>query len=219
MIIFFSSQSANGRSSDRENSTTNHQDAANYRVHPNDQNLQNDRTRDHLWDRSSSSRNPNGISGGGGNDNRMLIGNPNGNSRSGREANGINHNSTGAALARHHATDNPMLVNPTSGMRVTNYSNHRQAVASINGSSRSERETNRIDHNSTGAVSARHRATDNPISMNSIPGTNMDDFTHRLTLATNNILDDSNNADTNDFRHRLEVAANDILDESFTQRR
>ena len=47
----------------------------------------------------------------------------------------------------------------------------------------------------------------------------MDDFNHRLSLAANNILDDSNNVDTNDFTHRLEVAANGILDESCTQRR
>ena len=80
MINSFSLQSDNGRSSDRENSTTGHQDATNYRVHPNDQNPQNDRTGDHLWDRSSLSRNPNVISGGGGNNNRMLIGNPDGNS-------------------------------------------------------------------------------------------------------------------------------------------
>ena len=44
-------------------------------------------------------------------------------------------------------------------------------------------------------------------------------FTHRLPLAANNILENSNNADTNDFTHRLEVAANDILDKSFTQKR
>ena len=96
----------------------------------------------------------------------MLIGNPNGNSRSEREANGINLNPTGAALARHHATDNPMFVNHTSGVRVTNYSNHWPAVASIHGSSRSDHETDGIDHNSTVAASARHYATNNPMSIN-----------------------------------------------------
>jgi len=78
----------------------------------------------------------------------MLIGNPNGNSQSEREASGNNLNSAGAASARHHVTDNPMLVNPTSGMRVTNYSYHRQAT-SINGSSKNDRTTNGIDDDNT----------------------------------------------------------------------
>ena len=103
-----------------------------------------------------------------------------------------------------------MLVNPTSGTRVTNYFNHQPAVASINGSSQSDRETYGIDHNSTSAVWARHHATDNPMPMNPTSGTNTDNFTHQLTLVANNILKNSNNGDMNDFTHRLEVAANDI---------
>jgi len=126
----------------------------------------------------------------------MLIGNPNGNSQSEREASGNNLNSTGAALARHYATDNPMLVNPTSGMRVMNYSNHRQSI-SINGSSANDRQTNGIeDDNTTGAVSARHHTTYNPTSVNPIREMITDDF--RIRLA---------NRDTNDFARRIEAAA------------
>ena len=55
--------------------------------------------------------------------------------------------------------------------------------------------------------------------MNPIPGMIADDFTLRVTLAANNILDRSNNADTNDFNHRLEAATNGIIDESLTRRR
>jgi len=115
-----------------------------------------------------------------------------------------------------------MLVNPAFGTRVTNDSNYRPAVVSINGSSRSERETNRIDLYSTGAASARHHATDNPMSVNPTSGTNTNDFNHRLAVAANNILDESNTRGTNNFNHRLAVAANNILDESntnYTQRR
>ena len=83
-------------------------------------------------------------------------------------------------------------------------------VAPISRSNRSDRETNGIDHNSTGAVSARHRATDNPTSVNPIPGMITDDFTLSVTLAANDILDRSNNGDTNDFERRLEAAINDI---------
>ena len=208
MIISFSSQSANGRSSDRENSITDHQDTTNYRVHPNDRNLRKNRTGDHLWDQSSSSRNPNGISGVGRNDNRMLIGNPNGNSQSEREASGNNLHSTGTASTRHHAIDNPMLVNPTSGMRVTNYSNHRQAT-SINRSSENDCQTNGIDdNNTTGVVSVKHHTTDNPTSVNPIRETITDDFSICLT-----------NRDTNDFARRIEAAADSIPYESLTRRR
>ena len=111
-----SSRSANGKSSNRSNLITDHQDATNHRVQPNDRNIENNWTRDHIWNQSSTSHNPNGISGVVGNDNSMVIGNPNWNSGSEREANGRNLNSNGAALARHHVTDNPTSVNPIPGM-------------------------------------------------------------------------------------------------------